>query len=318
MTCLYSDHLDRFCTIIEPELFLFIGQLYDTDSHKDPLAVTNALDLACFKKGGDRSFDVTHGKWILFRNFEDLNNTWCVVRDEIESGRLGAVGAKCSTRRYDPESYGAGPKTSGRISVFTKENHCIDVGMKLIQLRGVQHDIKYKTNEATQSRNYAHNPTNEDSFCSKYIYWNMGDPVLVRQLCPVPCRFEKFRNYDPTLDQWKINIVNGPLFSEDGLAHGHWSIKIKCNSQFTNLWHRLKDQIDNGSIPAFKMVCPWKHPKSEPEIHVFTTEPTMNDIGSKLIAEVKYDICYKYNVTHGRSSQRIYYWNNGQPGYTEA
>lgn len=293
-----------------------IGQQYDTDSRKDPLKVTDAFDLACFKNGFDQ-LDVTHGKWILFRNFEDLNNTWCVVRDEIESGRLGAIRAICSTLRYDPESYGAGPKTSGRISVFTKEDNCIDVGMRLINLEVVHHDIKYKTNKATQNRNYAHSPTTEDPFSSKYMYWNKGNPVWIHELCPARCRFEKYNTYDATLDQWKINIVNGPDFPDANAVHvyGKWIIKIKCNSQFTKLWHRFKDQIENGNIAAFKMECPWKYPKSDPEIHVFTTEPTMNEIGSKLIDEVKYDICYIYK---GRPSQKTYYWNDGQPGYTKA
>lgn len=98
-----------------------------------------------------------HGKWLIFRNLEDINDTWCVVREGVISGHLGAVAAKCSTLRYDPLCHGAGPKTTGRISVFTNEDDYIEVGMKLIHLNVVQHDIKYKTVAATLDRKFAFN-----------------------------------------------------------------------------------------------------------------------------------------------------------------
>ncbi len=52
---------------------------------------------------------------------EDLKDTWQVIKEEMKLGNLGVIGAKCSTLKYNPLHHGAGPKTIGRISVFTQE-----------------------------------------------------------------------------------------------------------------------------------------------------------------------------------------------------
>ena len=49
---------------------------------------------------------------MIFRNFEDLDKTWHIIRDEVASGHLGATGANCNTIMYDPVRVGAGPKTT--------------------------------------------------------------------------------------------------------------------------------------------------------------------------------------------------------------
>ena len=71
---------------------------------QDPLKVTHTKDFLCVAPSYTKEFITSqwfYGRWFIFRNFEDLNTMWCVVRDEIMSGRLKAVGAKCSTLFYD-------------------------------------------------------------------------------------------------------------------------------------------------------------------------------------------------------------------------
>ena len=99
-----------------------------------------------------------------------------MVRDEIMSGKLGAVGAKCSTLFYDPCDCGTEPTSTGRISVLTNNENYVEVGLRLVKLKVVQHDIKYKTLEASRHGVYAHSYNTKKPISNITIFWNEGNP----------------------------------------------------------------------------------------------------------------------------------------------
>ena len=113
----------------------------------------------------------TLGKWLVFRDFDRLDETWQQIRKAVESGELGATGAKSSTARDKPSSKGQGTQ-SGVICVYTSENSMDEVGLKLIYM--VKHDIKYKTDAATLMGLYTSRGHGKVS--CRTIYWNGGDP----------------------------------------------------------------------------------------------------------------------------------------------
>lgn len=167
---------------------------------------------------------------MIFRNFEDLNQTWCVVRDEVLSGRLGATGANCNTIMYDPLRHGAGPKTHGRITVYAKEDDYIHVGMRLIQLPAIQHDIRYKTLKDTISGRLSHIRGDGKRISSMSIFWNAGDPNDAENRKPetTPCKplLRDRYHYDAETDIWKINIVEGNTSER---INGKWILRSNYN-----------------------------------------------------------------------------------------
>ena len=265
----------------------------------------------------------SHGKWLTFQNMENINKVWCVVREEVTSGRLGAVAAKCSTLFYNPLVHGTGPCTTGRISVFTSKEACIEVGTRFIRLEGVQHDIKYKTNEATREERFAHTPRRNGPITSKTLYWNGGEPSETQtgMECPPPARNDK-DDYDPASDPWKIHIVHGTGDPEH--QHGKWIIKGTYtradHDNISALFHRFKKKLEEGEVPAIRMECP-SQPRNttDPEIHVFTAEANMTLIGKQLIDTVKHDnIRYVIGGGSFRDDVKTLYWNNGIPSYEDS
>ena len=95
-----------------------------------------------------------------------------MVRDAVMSGQLGAgvISASCTTLWYNPLKTGAGPTTTGKISVHTNEEDYIEVGKRFIKL--VKHDIQYKTLEATKRGEYSYRSGNTRPISSKTIFWN--------------------------------------------------------------------------------------------------------------------------------------------------
>ena len=263
-----------------------------------------------------------HGRWFIFRNFEDLNATWCVVRDEVMSGRLGAIGASCSTLWYNPLGNGAGPCTTGRIAVYTNEEDYVEVGKRMIKLKVIQHDIQYKTLEATKGGEYSHVINSTRPISTKTIYWNKGrvfvsksaKPPPPRGILPCPAKIRNRYQYNPETDLWKINIVNGLL---SGPVHGKWIIKSnsdpKSEVNINELWHRLKGMIENKELPVIRMECPSKPNKeSPPEIHITTTKAHMTAIGESLQDIVKYDIDY---FISGSQEKNTLSWSEKQSKY---
>ena len=273
------------------------------DPFQDPSKVTHTRDLLCSAPGKDFAENESYyGRWLTFSNFEDLNETWSVVRDEVMSGRLGAIGASCSTLWYNPLTFRAGPITTGRIGVYTNEDDYIEVGLKLVKLGVIQHDIKYKTTEATNRGEFSLIQESTKRISSKTIFWNQGKPYAAERLRQgtVPCK-PRARNpygrYDPKTDIWKINIVDGTSKHRSETAYGKWIVqsnyKAESEVNITKLWHKLKGKIEGGDLPAIQMECPKGPSKdSPPEIHVNTSEANMEAVGSSIVNLVKDDIGY--------------------------
>ncbi len=286
-----------------------------TDPDQDPLTVTDVYDLICPRQFPDPTGDfrdISHGKWMIFKQFKDLNKTWQVIREEVRSGRLGATGAKCSTLKYDPCESGTGPTTMGRISVFTRKDDLMDIGMKLIKLPVVQHDIKYK---AQGYKEYVH--TKKDGrVASVTLYWNIGRPST--HLNKGVPRSNIKRKYDRDGDIWKINIVSGASHYNAAEVHGKWVIvstyKKELETNISKLWYTLKPLIEKGEIPAICMECPhsdrWRD--DPPKIYVFTSKDMMSSVGEKLFALPKEDIMYIAN----KEGKSTFHWNSGEPSFS--
>ena len=205
----------------------------------NPLEVTNKLHVRSYRTEKFPGY----GKWLIFRNLEDLEETWRELIDEVASGRLKVVGMKCSTLYYNPLRTGAGPRTTGTISVHTSEDDYIEVGMELARL--TQHDIKYKRNENTIKGMFAHLPGTAKRITSLTIFWNDGEPYVSESVqprtgtkkCPAPCRDDR-HHYDPEKDIWKINIVEGQIQEH---FHGKWILVSNYDSDsdinITRMWH---------------------------------------------------------------------------------
>lgn len=113
----------------------------------------------------------THGKWLVFKPMSTLDESWHKIRRAVEANEFGdgCTGAKCSTNRQDP----AKPKSSqGVFMVYTTKEGVDEVGLLLIHK--VKQTIRYKTDEATLSGQYAHK--GDKKITCKTIYWNSGDP----------------------------------------------------------------------------------------------------------------------------------------------
>ena len=295
------------------------------DPYQDPLNVTEAWSLKCPGPSYQEDFAVkAHGKWLIFKNFEELNYTWCVVREAVRSGQLGAIGAKCSTLKYNPLYCRGGPITTGKITVFAKQENYMEVGKRLIRLCVVRHDIKYKTMRDTFDQRFTHTCPNSH-IARLTLFWNNGRPSTKRtgSRCPPKCRDDR-RRYNPSTDIWKINVVEG---SDEYRSepYGWWIIKsnydAKSEVNISNLWHALKPRVEKGEIPAIRMKCPASkrdpkiHTKTknpDPEIHVFTSKGNIYDAGKKIIPLLENDIVYE--VASGGTCKTLY-WNDGNPSW---
>ena len=250
-----------------------------------------------------------YGKWLIFRNLEDLNKTKELVYDEIKSGRLEVVGMKCSTLCYNPLSAGAGPQTTGRISVFTSKDDYIEIGGKLVKL--VRHDIKYKLEDK-----YAHLWESDGRITFMTMFWNDGKPYAARRprpgtrICHPSCRNDK-RLYDPETDMWKLNVVEGQA---QECFHGKWILESNyhqaSNKNITSVWHILKAKIESGELPVIKMECPApKFSGKIPEIHISTSEQHKDAVGEAIISVVEHDIYY---ITGNKDTKETLPWNDGK------
>jgi hypothetical protein len=291
------------------------------DPDQDPLSVTEVEELIC--PGPSYSYDFknrSYGKWMVFKDFSELSDTWRALREVVRSGYLSAMGAKCSTLNYNPLRRGAGPTTTGTISIYTGENNVMDVGEKLIRLPSVRQNIKYKTVSATRAVRYSH--MTGRSVAKMTLYWNGGNPTTDRSEVRGPYKRNPRKKYDSSKDSWKINVVNGPSQYESKKIHGKWTISSNFEKtsrvNILKAWLTFKPKIEGGDIPAVKMTCPG--PTRLPKIHVFTSEDDMDAVGKKIISWFQNDITYYVEVggRSRRNDNKKLYWNAGNPGYVKA
>ena len=312
-SCSSTESLDSDVEDFDPEPILF-------DSTVNPSETTDYAWIYSLPPKREQD-DVVLGKWLVFRPYSQIDETWHLVRKATESGvlRESTRGAKCSGLFYDPCCHGPGPKTSGVICVYTMEEDVDRAGFILINM--LKHDLKYKTDEATLDGDYSWKGKGA-SVCLKTLYWNNGKPSFVFEgkLCRGPrCHGIK--------DEWRINCVAAPesIMSTDVLCYGRWVIVPKRN--LTELWHLLKDMIKSGELGAVEMVCPpkinFKNQNEEPVFHLYTGRKNKEFVGLTVANIVGKDMVYelgKAAYRSGTSGSKVTYnhrivWNDGDPEY---
>ena len=274
-----------------------------------------------------------YGKWLVFRSFDDIDEMWSIVREGVETGKLGSLAAKCSTLKYGPSDCGPGPVVNAVICVFTTKKRMNEVGFKLIKI--VKHDIRYKTDEATLSGVYVHTGAKRTTI--KSIFWNEGEPSLdwKGMACPGPTKPGCVRD---ECDRWQLNRAKAPeAVALSARVHGKWIIAVQYD-ELTDLWHFLKEGVESGKLGAIEMVCPSKRdihdPTELPRMYVYTSEEKKNDVGLRLINIIKADLVYEIETnmkqpemdwrsprtkeyrSHVVGGERLR-WNNGEPTFED-
>ena len=222
---------------------------------------------------------IVHGKWLVIKNVDRIDETWSTIVQAILRDDLGGcIEAKCSTQYYNPTAHGPGPTYTSQISVYTSEENKMDVGEKLIHL--VQHDIWYKLEEDTQSSRYRHK--NPDMDIERF-YYNNGHPstALEGNKC---IGYIKDREHASHLNTVKCQKLQEEKF-------GYWKLKFEENDALTNYWHYLKDRIlAEQRLGIIEMICPHKKHKDKPTFQVFTSQAHMLATGLTLIHIMEKDI----------------------------
>ena len=256
------------------------------------------------------------GKWLLFKHYDEIDETWEKIRTAIVTDSLqGCVHAICSTMRYDPTSIGPGPSTTGVICVYTEEHNMDGIGFKLIEI--AQQDIKYKTDSDTLACKYAH--TGAGKVTIKTIFWNNGRPSFVCE--DKPCygtsRYKE--------DIWHLNVVEAPKEFAPKEIFGRWIVEVE-NEDLTELWHILKGKVEckteNFGVAA--IVCPPKRNRRSAEEQavflLYVGKERKDSVGYKLIDLLETDIVFEHKRTSDSDIWRSHhydtlYWNNGEPAY---
>ena len=129
----------------------------------DPYWIWQDAPLSCKSRGE------TLGKWMIFQHKSQIDETWEKVRQLVESGEMGATGAKVSTMRENPNARNPDVKV---ICVYTTEEDVDEVGLKLIQV--ARCTIRYKKDETTLAGIYS--GPGKDKVTCRTLEWNKGNP----------------------------------------------------------------------------------------------------------------------------------------------
>ena len=153
-------------------------KVINASSVVNPTTVTSARWVWAEAPDIIRSSQETLGKWLVFKRFNKLDETWHMIWKAVGSGELGATGAKSSTAMEKSGRQGSSASSrTGVICVYTSEETMDEVGFKLIHM--VKQDIEYKTNEATLRGEYI--ATGYKKVTVKTIFWNDGDPGFTKR-----------------------------------------------------------------------------------------------------------------------------------------
>ncbi len=298
----------------------FDTEPFQYPSTTNPTSVKDRLSVKAFPPENQCS-DLKFGKWMVFRPFTQLDETWHMIRKEVECGVLAdsAFAAFSSTMYYHPTAHGPGPDKSGVICVFTTEKNIDTVGFTLINL--VHHDMKFKTEQATEKSNFMWKGE-QASVSLRTLYWNSGKPSFLLQ---------GDRCYGPDCvrirDEWHLNYVTAPepMMSSRNFDYGRWVLTLKSCAQLTAIWHILKRVIEGGHMGPVKMVCPpkidWRDANEEPVFLVYTARKNREYLGrtiSMLVKSNKVTSCL-YEVSRRVVNNDLYnhsvVWENDEPVY---
>ena len=145
------------------------------DDPRSPSKVTTPGEFWLWQAGpSPYSEERVLGKWLLFRNADIIDEEWMKIAAAVKSGKLHAAQSKVSTQYNTSTNPNSQSKSSHVICIYTSESRMMEVGMALIKI--VEHDIRYKTDEATVSGEYGAGAT------CQMIYWNFGNPSTKRLL----------------------------------------------------------------------------------------------------------------------------------------
>ena len=286
----------------------------------NPTEVTDYAMVCVCSPSKDRDKMIL-GKWMVFRGYTHLDETWRMIRNAIETDQLSecTTEAKSTTLFYNPSCGGPGPTTGGVICVYTTEENVDEAGHVLINM--LKHDIKYKTEKATLDGAYAWRNGGQ-SVCMKTLYWNDGNPSY--ELQGKPC-------YGPdqpqgVIDQWHLNIVTAPTsIMSTGEVYGKWVLTPEY-FELTGLWHTLKKKIQSGELGPTEMVCPPKVNRRDPTEDIvfilYTAYENKELVGVTLATLLGKDIRYQLgkNAVQASHTGTITYnhevlWNDGEPVY---
>lgn len=142
-------------------------------SDVNPTTVTDDYWVHCKSPPNAANNDKPSGKWLVFEPMESLDETWHMIRNDVEAGQIGRVGctsAKCSTA-FKPEHISPDSR-NGVIEVFTTNEGKNKVGMILVHK--VQHDILYKAFKSSghqMATRYSRRNRQKT-----WLHWNTGEP----------------------------------------------------------------------------------------------------------------------------------------------
>lgn len=255
-----------------------------------------------FHKGDKERPDIL-GKWMVFKDHDELDKTWEEIRTAIERRGLGGcLSARCSTRRYNPTNQGPGPCKSGVISVHTTADNMDAVGYELIHI--VKQDIRYKTHEASLNYQFRHAGSSSEAVTTKSLFWNNGHPSSTKR--------KNMRRHARAYkeDIWQLNVVTSTKSFRSTKATGYWILTLEYK-ELTDLWHFLKDIVESEekNFGILRMECPPKRERNsrteKPVFHVFTKSEDKEPVGNKLIELVKRDIKY-----HDSGTEEDLFWSD--------
>ena len=227
----------------------------------------------------------THGKWMVYRRFDELDAMWEELKENVSSKTIEAYAMKCSTLMYNPTDTGPGPCNSGAIRVHVgSQDDIVKVGEQLVRL--VKHDILYKCNKTTENGVYTHTSKHRPS--SFKYFWNDGEPKMI-ELTDEDIQLDgivETPHHIDTNDEWKLNIVSMQQHRARGHT-GQWVIKYPRTtsgerSRITDDWHAIKSLMESGRLPAIRMICPNKRREDCAIIVVHTTRTNRDTVGSQL------------------------------------
>lgn len=223
----------------------------------------------------EEELETTLGKWLVFRYFSELDDTWDTLKRAFDAGKLKAEALKSSTMYYNPTGSGPGSCTQGVIRIYTQKKKRDFVGNQLIKL--VKHDIRYKVTAAKEGD--ALTP-HTSAICTTFhtLHWNSGHPTTKHQAGAIQ------RYTCPSNDLWQLNVVRAPLFHSHDV-YGKWVVLSK-DREITTHWHLLKKEVNMGKMGASQIVCPGRAKKEDrPVIEVHTTREEKNEV-CRLLDEV--------------------------------
>lgn len=219
----------------------------------------------------------TFGKWLVFRNYTELDSVWQLIKEHVFNGDLGAKAAKCSTMLKTETRF---DDITGVICVYTAKEDIDQVGLKLIRLVGDE-KLHYKTDAASLRNVYRIYGAPKTTY--KTLLWNNGDPKFI---------------FDNRYGKWFIKCTRHDNLdsmwqrirqaAEDGVLGDVYSVQV------------FRSSADNVS-----------------NISVGTTEEDVEKVGDNLITIVKRDIHFKTtNMCAGMQKKIHFQWNEGKPQFT--